>query len=360
MDRRQTKTGLLCLFQGLASVTMMMGNKRLALVFPFPFTTILVQNAICFVLCALLIPHQEGVSVGSKLRTLRARHLKACVPVGVATSLVLSSSIVALRFASVPLVVTFRNLTPLVVALLDHVVLGAVFNSSAKLGLVLGLCGSLLYTAYDPPRSEEEASLASSSSTTGSNAAGDEGSSRIQTTSTDSVLLQGRFGLLFVIANLVLSACVNILENTAMRELGGHGATTVNCLRIVVMTPVLLVFSALFEDQQQAWALLSGGFSSSLHIAPLFAATGTFAALFGVTALTLVSFVSPTTLAFLNVLYKLATTVVGHFLFPVAVPTLSWVGYTLTFCGFLSYTFGKIKKVGDEQTRESSDRKKNK
>ena len=70
--------------------------------------------------------------------------------------------------------------------------------------------------------------------------------------------------------------------------------------------------------------------------------TGTFAASFGLSALTLASLgVSPTTLAFVNMIYKLLTTVFGHFMFPSNVPPLSWVGYSLAFFGFIIYISGK-------------------
>ncbi|CAD7923692.1 unnamed protein product [Amoebophrya sp. A120] len=400
MDRF-TLTVLLCVFNGVASVTMMMGNKKLALVFPFPFTTILLQNAVCFLICALLIRIQDGQSLYKKLRSMRWAHFRSCLAVGVATSLVLSTSIVALRFASVPLVVAFRNLTPIVVALLDSLVLGATFHNSAKLGLVCGLGGSLLYTVFDPPTAahavqntttgdyENKALVTSSNNTTKTTTAEQAANTSTSTlTATNSVLFQANFGLFFVIANLLLSALVNILESTTMRKLAAEqSASTVNCIRITVMQPMLLALSTVFEDQQHALHLLradgiavldrvqgtmnsgsttmgpAGEITSTapmLFILPLFLLTGAFAALFGVSALALSGLrVSPTTLAFLNVVYKLATTVVGHFLFPANVPMLSWCGYALTFCGFLFYALGRPKKDGEKKIEKILDKKRN-
>ena len=97
--KRFVKIFICFVCNGCASVTMMIGNKHLSLVFPFPFLTILAQNAIVFLVCAVYNRLFESSS------PLRRSHFISCIAVGIATSLVLSTSIVALRFSAVPLIV---------------------------------------------------------------------------------------------------------------------------------------------------------------------------------------------------------------------------------------------------------------
>jgi len=74
--------------------------------------------------------------------------------------------------------------------------------------------------------------------------------------------------------------------------------------------------------------------------------TGFFATVFGISGLTLsAKKVRPTTMAFANTIYKLATTMIGSFIYPTNVPLLSWCGYGLSFLGFLTYTLGRIRFV---------------
>ncbi|CAD7929915.1 unnamed protein product [Amoebophrya sp. A25] len=376
-------------FQGLASVTMMLGNKQLARVFPFPFLVILIQNFIVFLCCGGIVLTRADER--QRAFQLRPKHFWRCLWVGIATALVLTSSIVALRFSSVPLVVTFRNLTPIVVAALDHVVLGTNFQRSAQLGLVCGVVGSLLYSVFDPPRAEEVAPALNATnqklvaSENGKLTKTSAAVNNIMTSVSDvvpraGVLFASELGLAFVVGNMFLSAIVNILESTTMRSLNEEQSpSSVNCIRIAVMTPVLLAFSLVFDDIPQAVNLLHADCArlltsfpwSQSELAetaallktddtilahrvralatpvPLLLLTGVFAAMFGVSTLTLSSLrISPTTLAFLNVFYKLLTTVAGHFVFPSVVPLASWLGYGLTFCGFLSYALGRIKPSG--------------
>jgi len=91
----------------------------------------------------------------------------------------------------------------------------------------------------------------------------------------------------------------------------------------------------------------AGGIKPEKRIIFVLLLTGVFAAVFGISGLTLSKLqVRPTTLAFMNTTYKLVTTVVSHFIFPVFVPFMSWCGYALAFMGFLIYTLLKPAGVG--------------
>jgi len=321
---------LLFFFNGVASCVMTLANKKIALLFPFPCATVLLQNCIVFVICGAYAartgspngsPAKEEesspvVDPNSTSRRRRSNIVKKSIrqwatfflqvlPVAVFTSLVLATSLTALRTASVPLIVTFRNLTPLVCALLESVVFGTKFPPRARVGLLLGVFGSWLYTTYEKSRPES-----SSSSNTNNG------------------------GIFFVIANLVLSAVVVILEKLTICEYAKqYSPATVNCMRILAMAPVLVLLGN-FVLEEQVFTNVSAStlpFRSEELQDPLllilFLVTGAFAAVFGISGLTLTKFnVSCTTLAFANTIYKLVTTVAGELFFPSHVAPRAWLG----------------------------------
>lgn len=254
----RTRTLAVCfLFQGLSSVVMMLGNKKLSLLYPFPFLTIFIQNAIVGVVSLLLMALPFTGRLLGPHRRVEMWHFRTALPVGVLTTLVLTTSIVALRYSSVPLIVTFRNLTPIVCSLFEFFILGGVFTISSQTGLCFGVVGSWLYSVYDPPkiRMSSTASEKVESFSTG----------RVETsfgTAGDLDRLQ-EFGLLFVVANLILSAIVNIAERLTMDRLKkANSATVVNLIRIAVMAPILAGLSALFEDHCEATTLMAADFDA--------------------------------------------------------------------------------------------------
>lgn len=321
---------------GVSSIIMTLANKRLASIFPHPSTVIFLQNIIVFLLgCFVLRSQRVPLS-----RFLSASNLKHVKWVGFATSLVLTTSIVALRYAPVPLIVTVRNLTPIFTSLLEKLVLGRRFSLLGYVGLLCGLCGSLLYTFFDLPQQ------GLNSANTGPEK--------------ESFFLRHEFGFLFVFANMILSSTVSILERTTMDSVQGLGPTEVNQLRILTMTPLLLGFSLSFEDLPKIRATLADdfllssnrdGFKSSILFYVLL--TGVGAATFGISALSLTAMrISPTTLAFLNIMYKVGTTVIGSILFPTVVKWTSWVGYLLALGGFGIYMVDRNRDGSAERKKK--------
>lgn len=327
---------LLFLFNGTCSVCMMLLNKHLSLIFPYPFLTIGIQNGLV-VFFSMLFMYGLGED---KPKEWKLEYFKKVVPVGMATVGVLSCSIIALRHSPLPLIVTFRNLAPIVCAFLDFCVFRKGFPPSAIAGLVCSLFGSMVYTYFDNAKREDKSNYSGYQESTGGIFDG------------SNLLSAKNFGLLFIISNLCLSALIIVMEMVVMGDIKkAMPPTAANVCRITVMYPVLIAMSYATEDPSEYLGVLSKSMDNIDLTNPMslkgsvllyLFVSGFFAFGFGVTNLKIAcSGVRPTTSSFANTTYKLATTVAAHFMFPAAVAWQSWVGYGMSFAGFLIYALGK-------------------
>jgi len=341
-----------------ASVTLTLANKRLSLLFPYPFTVISLQNFTVFSVCFIISLLQGR----NPLASMTWQNIKDVKWVGGATAAVLTTSIVALRYAPVPLIVTIRNVTPMVTSFLEYLTLGRSFSGPAYLGLLCGMSGGLIYGLFDLPPAPKTPP---------------------QSSGENAFIMRHEFGIIFVVVNMMLSAIVSIFERTSMDTLKERNVnpTEVNMLRIFAMTPILMVLSFFLEDRNEIISTLqkdvqtltipqsmadiqalsvvgkgdgAGGGKITFYIV----LTGVWAASFGIAVMSLTSLkMSPTTLAFLNIMYKIVTTALGALLFPVAVKWSSWFGYCLALVGFFIYIHDRNKGSPTVKGREDKKEK---
>lgn len=122
-------------------------NKAAILVFHFPNLLLVIQNSITIVLLlagSLLMPDTFGV-----LPPLTTSVVTRWLPLTLMFVVMLVTSLLALRHVSAVTLVVMRNLTTLVVAAADRMVLGTTFTTSSIVCLGGMLIGAFLYGASD-------------------------------------------------------------------------------------------------------------------------------------------------------------------------------------------------------------------
>lgn len=288
----KVKVGSCFLVHAASSISLTLLNKYLSgAIASQPFAVLLLQNAGG----ALLLLF--GVAGGLQMESVHASHLKLLALPAACFVGVLATSLLALGQVSVPLVVVVRNATPLATLLLEALLLNFAKPTLRRAAaLSMTLFGACLY-------STEELSWTA-------------------------------FGLGFLMANAFLSALMGILEARMARALT-QSAVGLIIYRFVASLPLLLGLSVVFDEKPLDWPhrlVETKSAGAALVVTSVLSTT------FGLAVMNLTKLgVPPTTILAANSCYKLMTTVLGIYFYPVNVPFGAWIGYFLAFSGFVIY-----------------------
>ncbi|CAD7966571.1 unnamed protein product [Amoebophrya sp. A25] len=291
------------LFAGHAfsSVTLILLNKNIALVFPYAFTTVFLQNfGTLFGAAFLHIIRVHPLRFPPKRFLLRLL-INAVWLVGV-----LWASIVALQKVSVPLYVLARNTVPFQTALLDWAILGSELNARTLWGLALTFIGTTIYTTAD-----------------------------MEVDST---------GISYAMLNTVLVASICVYESATMKMVKAElSPIQMNFSRVLFTTPflVLPLYFEWFRGEEGATTLPFDEIIRILRNEPVvtfqIAVSAILAFSIGNFLLSLQARVSATTIQLANMGYKFATTLLSRFTHPSEVKLVGWLGYAICTAGLVQY-----------------------
>lgn len=134
----------------LASTSMTLLNKGAIKALPFPYWLCVMQNmATLIILFLVWLSVEKGHKIFGFRVQITLRMLKYWMPAVILFCLMLVSSLSALHLTSVPTVLVFRSLTPVVTLVFESRLLGASASLNVWLSLVVILLGAICYVITD-------------------------------------------------------------------------------------------------------------------------------------------------------------------------------------------------------------------
>ena len=143
----KTKTLLVLLMYCISGSLLTLVNKLAIIVFPFTNMLLVLQNAVTVIL--LLLTYRFFPSALESLPTINVHVLKVWLPAVFLFVTMLTSSLFALMHISVPTLIVIRNLSTLVVAVLEYFVLNNRINNLSIATLFGILLGAIFYAMHD-------------------------------------------------------------------------------------------------------------------------------------------------------------------------------------------------------------------
>ena len=131
----------------LSGTLLTLSNKTVMMQFPYPTTTVAIQNAVAVLL--LVVGAAVCPALIDKPPALQSTVVKRWLPLVILFVVMLSSSLKALMHVSAVTLIVIRNLTSLSVAVLDFVARGTRISSKSALSLAGMLVGAVLYGLHD-------------------------------------------------------------------------------------------------------------------------------------------------------------------------------------------------------------------
>ena len=134
---------LYCLSGTLLTVV----NKFIIKVFPYTNLLLVVQNSLSVILLILFSHISPGKS--ELLSSFNLTLIRLWTPLVLLFVMMLTSSLSALIYVSVPTVIVMRNLTSLFVAILEYTLLGKSIDTKAVGSLIGMILGAIIYAKHD-------------------------------------------------------------------------------------------------------------------------------------------------------------------------------------------------------------------
>jgi drug/metabolite transporter (DMT)-like permease len=130
----------------VSSIGMTIFNKRLTKAFPYPFVLISIQNfaSVLFFILVQFISKEIF-----PIKQLKLNHFIICFLPTIGYSLILWTSLEGLSRVSIPLIIVFRNITPLIVSLVENLMNSKSLQQEESISLSLVFIGSIGYALSD-------------------------------------------------------------------------------------------------------------------------------------------------------------------------------------------------------------------
>jgi drug/metabolite transporter (DMT)-like permease len=280
---------ILLVMNGVASVGLSVVNKSLAMRLDAPFSVVGIQN-VCAVICTLVLVYFKPELV----RSFRVDHYKYIIPVTILFVLALWTSLLSLRFVSLPIYAIAGYTRPLCSSVLDFILNGRVIDRNRRIGLLLIIGGAVI-------------------------ASGSLYSSELN-------------GFLLSLLNTIAVSLLSVMENRTMKKIGSQQTPLgVNLYRLILSIPIIAVLAIVTGESFN----LSEIDSDSQTLLGL---SGIICLFSGIVMYALQAISTSTTLLVANAGYKFATSVASVFVHDYSPPLRVLVGYFVTLGGFLVYS----------------------
>jgi drug/metabolite transporter (DMT)-like permease len=292
----QLSVGALFVLNGLLSTGMMLTNKSLASLFPFPSLTVLSQNSVAL-LGTIILWKLNFFPISS----FQMQHFAYSVPGTLIFTFVLLSAILALQFASLPIFSVVSNFRPLLTAVLDYFISGRVARLRQIVGLGL-ISSGLALTSQGVSAPELK-------------------------------------GIGLALLTTSLTSLVAVIDNKLMKEVrSSQSPVGINTYRLLISSSLLLTMLPLEKTGSVAERL-------NLMTVVLLVLSGLLCLFAGTFWFSLQARTSSTNIQVANIFSKLITTLISlvtHGDFP---SLLGWVGYAVSMSGVLVYTLATSTKT---------------
>jgi drug/metabolite transporter (DMT)-like permease len=146
-SNRNNKTIPLLLVYCVSGTLLTLVNKFAIIAFPYSNMLLVMQNSVAVILLIVishLFPHTFRPTPSVNMTIL-----KLWMPVVLLFVAMLTSSLLSLLYVSVPTVIVMRNLSTLLVAMLEYIILRHKINGLSLAILVGMLSGAIYYAKYD-------------------------------------------------------------------------------------------------------------------------------------------------------------------------------------------------------------------
>ncbi len=144
---KKSKTILTLILYCTSGTLLTLINKFAVVIFPYTNMLLVLQNSIAVLL--FVVASQFCRQALGSLPSLSLTVLQLWMPLVLLFVMMLTSSLLALAYVSVPTVIVMRNLTTLFVAILDYILLRNKINGFSTATLIFILFGATLYARHD-------------------------------------------------------------------------------------------------------------------------------------------------------------------------------------------------------------------
>jgi drug/metabolite transporter (DMT)-like permease len=271
---------------GCCSISMTLLNKQLALEYPYPWTTIVIQHCGTYV-CTL----PSAIKDRSSVNPVRRGHLLPAIGNGFLFTAMLFCSLNALKYASVALYTVARNAVPVVVTILEYFLLETTVETHRAVGLAAVVVGATGFGLQDKP-------------------------------------LEFR-GYAFVAANTILVGLMSVYDKLMVTRLvKDQTPLGINLYRITASLPMVVMLSCMLETPTLPRDIVV---VSCLLLSAMFA--------FGIgwCMFSLNRSVAATTLQVANIMFKFLSVLSSLLLWPHDIHMAGWFSIALSFGGFYLY-----------------------
>lgn len=286
------KTSLLFTLYGLVSISLTLVNKTLAVSYPYPWSTVLVQNTGALLCTIVLVASRmQGV------RSVRRSHLLPALVNAIWMVVVIWSSLRALRVIPVPIYVVACNARPACTAALEFLILRKTISVDRVAALIVIIVGYIVATMNDLAWENE--------------------------------------GIGYAFLYTFLVGGLSVYEHAIMCRLKKEQTPVgLNLYRLTLSLPFLALVIGITDEVSMVNSSVMES-SDSLLIG-----SSVLCLAIGVLMFELQLRASATSMQVFNTVAKFLTTVVSLVTHPADIPSSAWIGYFLCAAGFLLYSFG--------------------
>jgi len=296
---------LLFVVFGASSVFMTLLNKQLVHVLNEPFTVLVLQNIVACVFGWTFSNVTQWIPISP---FNRYQALLALID-SILFSAMICSSMYALSFSSTALVVVFRNSSPLLMSLMEHVFLGGVVKATELVFLLCTLGGAFIYSLGD--------------------------------------LSADRWSFFWCSLNLVLACSVGIVEKWITTKLQDTQTSAGVFFLRNLFSAALLIPVAFGVWMRTTPTQSLDGAAAMTPLVPHFTPSESaliffscvFGYLIGFTYFLLQRRTTPVSISVANCTCKLLTVAFGFVFFKSIYNSQIWIGLTVSFLGSFGYTY---------------------
>lgn len=273
-------------------------NKLAIAVFPFTNTLLVLQNGVAVIL--LLIHFYFSPPVSETWPSLSLDILKIWLPVVLLFVTMLTSSLFALFYVSVPTLIVIRNLSTLSVAILEYFILGNKIDSLSIATLLGMIVGAIFYAMHDLTFSIQ--------------------------------------GYAWLCVNIIGTSVyqVHIKKVVNMPIMKDHGAIGMSYYNNLISLPILIILACIMGESKASFSFLKSMYLPEIKSICVVLLSCLFGFLLSTSAFALNKLISPTSIMVANNVNKFSLIILSELFVQSTLDVTASIGAIFVlFCGWL-------------------------
>ena len=289
----------------IASVSMLVGNKYVAVSYSASNLTVLFQQIVA---CGVL---EAGRRVNFfKIKPLSAQQFQQLLVPACLQTVQMLSSMKSLAYVAVATTVVFRNVSTLAVAAIEIRFFGQVMSQRVKLTLLVILCGAVLYALQD--------------------------------------LQFSPVGYMWLVLNTVAYTCNNVYSKKVISSMEQTG-DGVGLVTAIISLPVLLLYAVYFGELPDGIYQL---FHLPYDVLTVFLFLGLMGTLIGLSYSNLYKLISATSVVVAANFNKVVSILLAYFIFRKPLSSLQLLG--LAICIFGGTAYSMLLRMDKEESQKAN------